>query len=112
MDSDPTDSPSKMDGTTDRKPDQNGGGGSDLVPGRPALPPQDLTAADTDPAMAPAEDDDEARLPESDDISEETGDAIPEGRLAVGHTAIENAVRLAPTSPGVYRMLNAANDVL
>src|SRR5207249_8654065 len=31
---------------------------------------------------------------------------------AVGHAAIENAVRLAPTSPGVYRMLNAANDVL
>ncbi|HEY9452101.1 MAG TPA: excinuclease ABC subunit UvrC, partial [Bradyrhizobium sp.] len=31
---------------------------------------------------------------------------------AVGHAAIENAVRLAPTSPGVYRMLNAASDVL
>ena len=28
------------------------------------------------------------------------------------HAAIENAVRLAPTSPGVYRMLNAASDVL
>ena len=113
MDSDPTDSPRKMDGTTDSKPDQNGGGGSDLVPERAAAPPQDPTAADTDPAMASAEDDDEARLPElSDDIPEETGDAIPEGRLAVGHAAIENAVRLAPTSPGVYRMLNAANDVL
>ena len=37
---------------------------------------------------------------------------MPEGPLAVGHAAIENAVRLAPTSPGVYRMLNAANDVL
>src|SRR6201993_3263640 len=36
----------------------------------------------------------------------------PEGRLAVGHAAIELAVRHAPTSPGVYRMLNAANDVL
>ena len=30
----------------------------------------------------------------------------------MGHAAIENAVRLAPTSPGVYRMLNAASDVL
>ena len=39
-------------------------------------------------------------------------EAIAEGPLAVGHAAIENAVRLAPTSPGVYRMLNAANDVL
>jgi excinuclease ABC subunit C len=32
---------------------------------------------------------------------------LPEGRLAFGHAAIEQAVRLAPTSPGVYRMLNA-----
>ena len=37
---------------------------------------------------------------------------MAEGPLAIGHAAIENAVRLAPTSPGVYRMLNAANDVL
>ena len=37
---------------------------------------------------------------------------MPEGTLAVGRAAIEHAVRHAPTSPGVYRMLNAANDVL
>ncbi len=37
---------------------------------------------------------------------------MAEGPLAVGHAAIENAVRLAPTSPGVYRMLNTGNDVL
>ena len=37
---------------------------------------------------------------------------MAEGPLAIGHAAIENAVRLAPTSPGVYRMLNAASDVL
>ena len=37
---------------------------------------------------------------------------MAEGPLAAGHAAIEHAVRLAPTSPGVYRMLNAANDVL
>ena len=65
--------------------------------------------ADIDPATAVAEEDDEARLPE---VPEEPGDAVPEGPLAVGHAAIEQAVRLAPTSPGVYRMLNAANDVL
>ena len=35
--------------------------------------------------------------------------AVAEGPLAVGHAAIENAVRLAPTSPGVYRMLNAGH---
>jgi excinuclease ABC subunit C len=72
------------------------------------VPPQDA-AGDIDPATAIAEDDDEARLP---DNPEEPAETVAEGRLAVGHAAIENAVRLAPTSPGVYRMLNAANDVL
>src|SRR5262249_10463972 len=66
-------------------------------------------SADIDPATATAEDDDEARLPE---LAEEPAEAIAEGGLTAGHAAIENAVRLAPTSPGVYRMLNAANDVL
>jgi excinuclease ABC subunit C len=37
---------------------------------------------------------------------------VAEGPLALGRAAIEHAVRHAPTSPGVYRMLNAANDVL
>ena len=76
---------------------------------RPDLPPQELAAGDIDPATASPEEDDEARLPE---VAEETGEAVAEGPLAVGHAAIEHAVRLAPTSPGVYRMLNAANDVL
>jgi excinuclease ABC subunit C len=73
------------------------------------LPRQDLTAADVDPATLAAEEDDEARLPEA---PEDPSEAVAEGTLAVGHAAIENAVRLAPTSPGVYRMLNAGNDVL
>jgi excinuclease ABC subunit C len=76
---------------------------------QPDLPPQDAATADIDPATAPAEDDDEALLPE---IAELAGEAVPEGPLAIGHAAIEQAVRLAPISPGVYRMLNAANDVL
>ncbi|MCK1513499.1 excinuclease ABC subunit UvrC [Bradyrhizobium sp. 190] len=76
---------------------------------QPDLPPQDLIAADVDPATSAAEEDDEARLPEA---PEEPAEAIAEGPLAVGHAAIENAVRLAPTSPGVYRMLNAGSDVL
>ena len=45
-------------------------------------------------------------------MPEEPAEAVAEGTLAIGHAAIENAVRLAPTSPGVYRMLNAASDVL
>jgi excinuclease ABC subunit C len=78
--------------------------------GSPAdLPNEQSTSPDIDPATSPAEEDEEARLP---DLPEESAEAVAEGPLAVGHTAIENAVRLAPTSPGVYRMLNAANDVL
>src|SRR5262245_53420554 len=75
------------------------------------LPPQDLAlvTGDVDPATSAVEDDEEARLPE---VPEEPAEAVAEGTLAVGHAAIENAVRLAPTSPGVYRMLNAASDVL
>ena len=69
----------------------------------------DLPSADLDPATSAAEEDDEARLPE---VPEEPAEAVAEGPLAIGHAAIENAVRLAPTSPGVYRMLNAASDVL
>jgi excinuclease ABC subunit C len=76
---------------------------------QPDLPPQDPSSGDIDPAAANAEEEDEARLP---DVPEEASEAISEGPLAVGHAAIEHAVRHAPTSPGVYRMLNAANDVL
>jgi len=78
------------------------------------LPPPDrasqaLSPPDLDPATSAAEEDEEARLP---DLPEDTTEAVADGPLAVGHAAIENAVRLAPTSPGVYRMLNAASDVL
>jgi excinuclease ABC subunit C len=97
MDNDKTDLPKGLDPRTAR-------------PGSAAdLPPQDPAAGDIDPATSPAEEDDEALLPE---LSEETAEAVPEGPLAVGHAAIEHAVRHAPTSPGVYRMLNAASDVL
>ncbi|MBV8924957.1 MAG: excinuclease ABC subunit C, partial [Bradyrhizobium sp.] len=78
--------------------------------GDPAdLPPDNLAAPDIDPETASNEEDEEGRLPE---LSEETIEPVGEGPLAAGHAAIENAVKLAPTSPGVYRMLNAANDVL
>ena len=72
------------------------------------LPPESLEAVDLDPATSASEDDDEARLPE---LAEET-ETVAEAPLASGHEAIESAVRHAPTSPGVYRMLNAAHDVL
>jgi excinuclease ABC subunit C len=82
---------------------------SEPVPPQSDLPPQAPSAPDIDPATAGTEDDEEARLPE---ISEEPEENLAEGPLAIGHAAIEQAVRLAPTSPGVYRMLNAGHDVL
>ncbi|WP_079605140.1 excinuclease ABC subunit UvrC [Bradyrhizobium erythrophlei] len=98
MDQDSTDSPKAP---TMRR------GSEPAAPG-PEMPP-DPALEDIDPATAAAEEEDDALLPEA---AEEPGEALPEGRLAVGHAAIELAVRHAPTSPGVYRMLNAANDVL
>jgi excinuclease ABC subunit C len=81
-----------------------------------AAPSQPGSAADLapnsqdfDPASVNADEDDEVLLPE---IVDAGGEAVPEGPLAVGRAAIEHAVRHAPTSPGVYRMLNAAGDVL
>ena len=71
--------------------------------------PQDLVAGDVDPATVNTDEEDEGRLP---DVTEDGNETIAEGPLAIGHAAIENAVKLAPTSPGVYRMLNAAHDVL
>jgi excinuclease ABC subunit C len=79
------------------------------VPPQTDCPPQGAAAADIDPAMVATDEDDETWLPE---VPEEPSVTVPEGPLAIGHAAIEQAVRLAPTSPGVYRMLNAANDVL
>ncbi|WP_315825373.1 MULTISPECIES: excinuclease ABC subunit UvrC [unclassified Bradyrhizobium] len=73
------------------------------------LPPETIDTPDLDPAASAADEDDDGRLPE---LAEESLEAVGEGPLAIGHAAIENAVRLAPTSPGVYRMLNAAHDVL
>jgi excinuclease ABC subunit C len=111
MDNDTSDSPKAPGARMARR-------GSEPAARQPDLPPpdpgsqelaQDATAADIDPASAGAEDDEEERLPE---FAEEPNEAVPEGPLAVGHAAIEHAVRHAPTSPGVYRMLNAANDVL
>ncbi|MEH2510646.1 excinuclease ABC subunit C [Nitrobacteraceae bacterium AZCC 1564] len=81
--------------------------------------PRDLSSGnlggqDVDPATMSADatstdEDDEGRLPEQID---EPDEPASEGTLAAGRAAIERAVKLAPTAPGVYRMLNAANDVL
>jgi excinuclease ABC subunit C len=75
---------------------------------RPVTADDAEPAVDIDPATPAVEDDDEARLPEPADDAE----TAPQGTLAIGRSAIARAVRLAPASAGVYRMLNAAGDVL
>src|ERR1700754_4566874 len=65
------------------------------------VPPQDI-----DLATINSDEDDEARLPEP---LEEDAALIGEGGLATRRAAIAHAVKLAPTSAGVYRMLNTAN---
>lgn len=100
MNQDPTDTP---------KTEPVAGSGSAAAAFRPDRQKQSPVAQDLDPDTAAADDEDEAALP---DVIEESGEAVPEGTLAVGRAAIEHAVRHAPTSPGVYRMLNAAHDVL
>jgi excinuclease ABC subunit C len=110
MDSDPTDHPQQPSPRTVRRGSERPPRRPDLAPPDPLQDPlQDPSSADIDPASAGPEEDDDGRLP---DIAEEPGETVADGPLAAGHAAIEHAVRLAPTSPGVYRMLNAANDVL
>ena len=87
--------------------DPQPGTASDYAPVAPGFDP---ATQDLDPASAGGNgEDDEEQLPEAID---EGFEAVAEGPFAVGRAAIERAVRLAPTSPGVYRMLNAGNDVL
>src|SRR5579884_3273297 len=58
---------------------------------------------DIDPASEDLlEDDEESSLPEFE----------PEGTLAAGRAAIARHLKLAPSAPGVYRMIDAAGEVL
>ncbi len=63
-----------------------------------------------DPAVDLAEDDDELLLPEAD---EQVIDLAAEpGPLAAGRATIARFAKLAPTSPGVYRMTDPKGEVL
>ncbi|MDB5632942.1 MAG: Excinuclease subunit, partial [Tardiphaga sp.] len=73
------------------------------------IPASVQVSGDLDPDTATVEDEEDGALP---DITDDSGEPVPEGPLAIGRAAIEHAVKHAPTSPGVYRMLNAASDVL
>jgi excinuclease ABC subunit C len=66
-------------------------------------------AKDIDPASELVEDDEEATLPESDEAALALDGGAP---LAGGRAALLRHAKHAPLSPGVYRMLDAAGEVL
>jgi excinuclease ABC subunit C len=66
------------------------------------------TKNDTDPTTELREDDEESALPEL----EAEIDLAAAGPLAAGRAVILNHARLAPSSPGVYRMIDANGEVL
>ena len=61
---------------------------------------------DFDPATELREDEEEASLPEAET------ETAPTGTLAAGRAAITRFAKLAPSAPGVYRMIDARGDVL
>ncbi len=63
---------------------------------------------DIDPASELSEEDEDSALPE---LELEAENAAP-GTLAAGRAAIARFAKLAPSAPGVYRMIDAKGDVL
>jgi excinuclease ABC subunit C len=68
---------------------------------------------DIDPDIALEEEDEEQTLPEAEGVDAlDLAMADGGGTLAAGHAAIARHARLAPASPGVYRMIDAGGEVL
>src|SRR5262249_26983242 len=65
--------------------------------------------SDIDPSTELVADDEEQELPEQDIALEPPAGAGP---LAAGRAVIANFVKLAPSAPGVYRMIDRNGDVL
>jgi excinuclease ABC subunit C len=69
--------------------------------------PMSPSKKDIDPATELVEEDEEQALPEPVPAIENAA-----GSLAVGRAVIERYAKLAPSSPGVYRMIDGNGDVL
>ncbi len=67
------------------------------------------TKSDIDPATELVEEDEDQALPEQEPAIDLAAGAGP---LAVGRAVIARHAKLAPSSPGVYRMIDAKGDVL
>ncbi len=75
-------------------------------------PPQEVapkSAQDLPPESDIVEDDEESSLPELEDAASLQ---LPDNPLAAGRETILRFGKLAPSSPGVYRMIDANGDVL
>jgi excinuclease ABC subunit C len=68
---------------------------------------------DVEPEIEVGEDDEEPSLPEVEEVDAPT-DRVgeDEGSLAAGRAAILRHAKVAPSQPGVYRMIGARGDVL
>lgn len=64
---------------------------------------------DIDPTTALTEEDEEASLPDAESALDLTDG---EGELATGRAVLLRNAKLAPTAPGVYRMIDASGHVL
>jgi excinuclease ABC subunit C len=65
------------------------------------------TKKDIDPVTELVEEDEDQSLPEPDAAVENAAASLPAGRAV-----IERSAKLAPSSPGVYRMIDTNGDVL
>ena len=65
---------------------------------------------DVDPASELVEEDEEQALPDSEEL--ELDAEYARGPLAAGRAALLRHAKLAPSAPGVYRMLDGEGEVL
>ncbi len=67
---------------------------------------------DIEPEIEIVEEDEESSLPEAEESAASAADGQVEDSLAAGRAAILRYAKLAPSQPGVYRMIDARGDVL
>ena len=67
---------------------------------------------DIEPEIEIVEEDEESSLPEAEESDAAAADDQVEDSLAAGRAAILRYAKLAPSQPGVYRMIDARGDVL
>ena len=67
---------------------------------------------DIEPEIEIVEKDEESSLPEAEESDVAVADGQVEDSLAAGRAAVLRYAKLAPSQPGVYRMIDARGDVL